>query len=101
MLKINTDFKALRHEGGEAAVKPTLAETPKVSVPVKTDAATLTEQHRAIIQANLDASKSRIQSLDDARTVSHSLRQAIAQHKDAAFASHEGITSNRVQSLLQ
>lgn len=102
MLKINTDFKALRREVGDTASRPSQSEASKLpAAPAPTDAATLTEQHRAIVQANLDASKSKIQNLDDARAISQSLREAIAQHKETALASHDGLTPDRVQSLLQ
>lgn len=102
MLKINTDFKALRREVGDAAPRPSQAAASKrATASAPADAATLTEQHRAIVQANLDASKTKIQTLEDARAISQSLREAIAQHKETALASHEGLTPDRVQSLLQ
>ena len=101
MLKINTDFKALRRDAGEIKNRPAQEDAPKSTTLFQTDAATLTEQHRAIVQANQDASKNRIQNHQHAKAISQSLRQAIAQNKETALASHEGLTPDRVQSLLQ
>lgn len=101
MLKIHTDFAALRRDNDAPAPKQVAADAPKAAPDQPVDAATLTENHRAIAQANEAASQSRVKDSDAARAISQALRGAIASGKQDAFASVGGLTADRVKSLLQ
>lgn len=101
MIKINTDFKALRPDGGETASRAIpVAESPApASGPV--DQAELSQRHQAIIQANRAASQSRVRDLETAQVASRSLREAIAAGRQDSFATHQALSAERVKSLLE
>lgn len=101
MLKINTDFKALRPEGAESPVKaPVVTGAPSAPTgPV--DQADLSARHQAIIQANRAASQSSVRDLESARAASRNVRDAIAGAQQQAFMSHEALSPERVRTLLE
>ena len=101
MLKIHTDFAALRRDNATQAQKFVPSEATPKTPDQPTDAATLTENHRAIAAANEAASQSRIKDPDSARAVSQALKSAISSGRQEALASIGGLTADRVKSLLQ
>ena len=114
MLKIHTDFAALRranmapasnttNENKTAEIRPSrvAVEGAEEEAPSLLDVADLAETRRAIAEENRSASASQIRDLETAQQTATSLRQMISERQQDAFASHEGLSVERIRSLLE
>ena len=114
MLKIHTDFAALRRanltpapnantENKAAEIRPARvaiegADEESASL---FDVADLAETRRAIADENRSSSTSQIRDLETAQKTASSLRQMITDNQQEALASHDGLSVDRIRTLLE